>query len=114
MSDLISEKCEACQIGAPRVEGEERNLLGRKIPDWGLREVDGIERLSRSFKFENYERAVRFTNQVADLAESEDHHPALLLEWGRVTVEWWTHKIEGLHRNDYICAAKTDELYQKF
>jgi len=56
---------------------------------------------------------LEFTNKVGELAEKEGHHPALLTEWGRTTVTWWTHKIKGLHRNDFIMAAKTDELYQR-
>jgi len=51
-----------------------------------------------------------FTNQVAKIANDEDHHPAILTEWGKVTVTWWTHKIRGLHLNDFIMAAKTDQL----
>ncbi|HVR28570.1 MAG TPA: 4a-hydroxytetrahydrobiopterin dehydratase, partial [Thermoanaerobaculia bacterium] len=54
-----------------------------------------------------------FTNKVGEIAEEEGHHPALLTEWGKVTVGWWTHKIKGLHRNDFIMAAKTDEAYSR-
>ena len=50
-------------------------------------------------------------NKVADLAEKEDHHPEIILEWGKVTVIWWSHKIGGLHKNDFICASKTDALF---
>jgi 4a-hydroxytetrahydrobiopterin dehydratase len=74
-------------------------------------EKDGIKRLERTFKFKNFVQALEFTNQVGGLAEEEGHHPALLTEWGRVTVTWWTHKIKGLHRNDFIMAAKTDKQY---
>ena len=62
------------------------------------------------FNFDNYSDAISFTNKIAQLAEEEDHHPAILLEWGRVEVTWWTHKIGGLHKNDFIAAAKTDLL----
>jgi 4a-hydroxytetrahydrobiopterin dehydratase len=68
-------------------------------------------RLEKSFKFENFTQAMAFASRVAQAAEAEDHHPALLTEWGRVTVTWWTHRIKGLHRNDFIMAAKTDELF---
>jgi pterin-4a-carbinolamine dehydratase len=67
--------------------------------------------LQRVFKFKNFAQALDFTNKVGDLAEAEDHHPALTTEWGKVTINWWTHKIRGLHRNDFIMAAKTDGLY---
>jgi 4a-hydroxytetrahydrobiopterin dehydratase len=66
--------------------------------------------LEREFKFKNFKQALAFANQVAELAEAEFHHPAILLEWGKVTVTWWTHAIKGLHKNDFICAAKTDAL----
>jgi 4a-hydroxytetrahydrobiopterin dehydratase len=66
--------------------------------------------LSRSFTFRNFAEALAFTNRVGALAEAEGHHPALFTEWGKVTVQWWTHKLKGLHRNDLIMAAKTDAL----
>jgi 4a-hydroxytetrahydrobiopterin dehydratase len=80
--------------------------------DWQVVERDGILRLERLFKFKNFVQALDFTDRVGAVAEEEGHHPALLTEWGRVTVTWWTHKIKGLHRNDFIMAAKTDELYR--
>ena len=74
-------------------------------------EREGIPRLERVFRFGNFAEALRFSNRVGDLAEEEGHHPAILTEWGRVTVTLWTHKIRGLHRNDFVMAAKVDELY---
>ncbi len=68
--------------------------------------------LRRLFHFDTFAQALEFTTKVGELAEEEGHHPALLTEWGRATVMWWTHKIKGLHRNDFIMAAKTDALYQ--
>ena len=84
--------------------------LHRQVPDWELIEVDGIKRLRRVFSADDFAQALEFTNAVGELAESEGHHPALLTEWGSTTVTWWTHKIRGLHRNDFIMAAKTDDL----
>ena len=84
-----------------------------QVPDWELVEVDGIRRLTRVFPADDFAQALEFTNAVGELAEAEGHHPALLTEWGRTTVTWWTHKIRGLHRNDFIMAAKTDELQQQ-
>ena len=69
--------------------------------------------LTRQFKFKNFVQALAFANRVGDLAEQQDHHPAILVEWGRVTVSWWTHVIGGLHQNDFISAAKTDQLYHR-
>ena len=67
--------------------------------------------MKRVFKFEDFEDALDFTNEVGDLAEEEGHHPILQTEWGKVTVTWWTHKIDGLHKNDFVMAAKCDEAY---
>lgn len=82
-----------------------------QLPEWKVIEQDGILRLQREFKFKNFAQALAFTNRVGAIAEQQDHHPALLTEWGKVTVTWWTHRIKGLHRNDFIMAARTDREY---
>lgn len=107
---LTQEKCVACRRDAPTVTEAEVAELQPQVPDWELVEVDGIARLRRVFAFEDFAQALEFTDRVGALAEEEGHHPALLTEWGRTTVTWWTHKIKGLHRNDFIMAAKTDAL----
>jgi 4a-hydroxytetrahydrobiopterin dehydratase len=112
MHELAHMKCEACRKGAPMVTDEEVAHFSPQVPEWIIVVRDGIKRLERVFKFNNFGEALAFTNRVGELAEAEDHHPALLTEWGRVTVTWWTHKIRGLHRNDFIMAAKTDQLFQ--
>ena len=84
----------------------------RLLPDWHLLDVDGIRRLQRVFMFDDFRQALTSTNRVGERTEREGHHAALLTEWGRTTVTWWTHKIKGLHRNDFIMAAKTDDLYR--
>jgi 4a-hydroxytetrahydrobiopterin dehydratase len=100
----------ACQPGAPRAtEAETGELLGQ-IPDWQVLEREGVKRLERRFAFPDFAAALAFTNRVGAIAEAEGHHPALLTEWGRVTVSWWTHAIRGLHRNDFVMAAKTDAV----
>ena len=110
MSTLSAERCVACRRDSPRVTEAEVADLRRQIPDWQLVERDGIAQLERTFHVPTFADALAFTNRVGALAEEEGHHPALLTEWGRVTVTWWTHKIRGLHRNDFIMAAKTDAL----
>jgi 4a-hydroxytetrahydrobiopterin dehydratase len=110
MTELTTKQCEACRADAPRVTAAQIVELTPQIPEWELLEVDGIQRLSRAYSFDNFEQALRFTNKVGALAEQEAHHPAILTEWGQVTVTWWTHKIRGLHVNDFIMAAKTDAL----
>ncbi len=110
MSTLSAERCVACRRDSPRVTEAEVAELRRQIPDWQLVERDGIARLERTFEVPTFADALTFTSRVGALAEEEGHHPALLTEWGRVTVTWWTHKIRGLHWNDFIMAAKTDAL----
>ncbi len=110
MSGLSEQQCEACRADAPRVEEAELRQLIGEIPDWNVEVRDGIMQLERTFKFKNFRAALGFTNQVGELAEAHGHHPAILTEWGKVTVTWWTHKIKGLHRNDFIMAARTDLL----
>ena len=111
MPGLTSERCVACRPDAPRVTDAEVAELRPQVPDWQLVTRDGIPRLERVFHFPDFARALAFTDRVGALAEAEGHHPALLTEWGRVTVSWWTHAIRGLHRNDFIMAAQTDALY---
>jgi len=110
MSTLSAERCVACRRDSPRVTEVEIVELRREVSAWQLVERDGIARLERLFHFPSFADALAFTNRVGALAEAEGHHPALLTEWGRVTVTWWTHKIRGLHRNDFVMAAKTDAL----
>lgn len=111
MSSLTDFRCVPCRGGEPTLTDEEIAGLQPQVSEWTVYEKDGIKRLERTFKFKNFVQALEFTNQVGGLAEEEGHHPALLTEWGRVTVTWWTHKIKGLHRNDFIMAAKTDRVY---
>ncbi|OEE62905.1 4a-hydroxytetrahydrobiopterin dehydratase [Enterovibrio norvegicus FF-454] len=110
MTDLSELKCEACHAGAPKVTESETENLMVNIPEWTVVNVEGIDQLQRSFEFRTFKQAWAFSNKVAELAEDEGHHPSILLEWGRCTVTWWTHKINGLHQNDFICASKTDAL----
>ena len=107
---LRGQRCTACRTGAPRLTDEELEGYRRQIPDWEVETSDGVRRLVRVFTFRDFAAALAFTDRVGAAAEAEGHHPALLTEWGRVTVSWWTHKIGGLHRNDVIMAAKTDEI----
>ena len=111
MTTLHQMKCVACRAGEPTVSQGEMYMMHPQIPDWIVKEVDGVQRLERLFKFKNFVQALEFTNKVGAIAEEEDHHPMIITEYGRVTVQWWTHTIKGLHKNDFIMAAKTDEIY---
>jgi 4a-hydroxytetrahydrobiopterin dehydratase len=107
---LAGERCVACRPDAPRLTDAEIETLLAHVPGWRVTEVDGVARLVREFRFKNFAEALAFTDRVGAAAEAEDHHPALLTEWGKVTVSWWTHAIGGLHRNDFVMAARTDSL----
>ena len=111
MSKLTELACEACTPTSKAVVGSERDGLILQIPDWSIREVDGIPRLQRRFVFKDFLSALDFTNQIGEMAEAEDHHPELLTEWGACTVCWWTHSIGGLHTNDFILAARSDQIF---
>ena len=112
MPDLTAQTCEACRVGAPTVTADERRELLPQIPDWEIIDVDDVSQLRRAYAFPDFAEALSFTDEIGALAEEEGHHPAVLTEYGQVTVRWWTHKIRGLHRNDFIMAAKTDQLFE--
>jgi len=103
-------KCIACRGGDPALTESEIADLIPQVSQWQVVVRDGIPQLERIFKLKNYAQALELTNKIAAIAEAEDHHPLIVLEWGRVTVQWWTHVVKGLHKNDFIMAAKTDEL----
>lgn len=112
MEKLEKMQCVPCRGGEPAVGDHQIAGLLLQIPEWSLHEKRGIKRLEREFKFKDFAQALAFSNKVGGLAEREDHHPAILTEWGKVTVTWWTHILNGLHLNDFIMAAKTDRLYE--
>lgn len=112
MEQLNQARCIPCEGGVPTATESEIAEYLTQLPDWQVITVDGEKQLTRSFRFDNFAHALAFTNRVGELAEEEGHHPALLTEWGRVTATWWTHSIGGLHRNDFVMAAKTDEAFR--
>lgn len=107
---LAQAKCVACSADAPKVSDDELAKLIREIPDWNIEVRDDHMELERLYTFKNFRHALAFTNAVGAIAEEVGHHPALLTEWGKVTVTWWSHEMGGLHRNDFILAARTDVL----
>ena len=111
MTELLKQKCVPCTGNLPPATEAEINTYKTQIPDWDLINEGGQLRLQRVYKFSDFQSAIAFTNAVGEIAEAEGHHPALLTEWGKVTVTWWTHAINGLHHNDFIMAAKTDAAY---
>ncbi len=113
MSDLSAGSCEPCRIGAPLLSDDELATLSSQISEWKIIEVDGVKQVTRQYSFKNFVEAIAFANKVGEIAEQEGHHPAILVEWGSTSVTWWTHKIKGLHKNDIIMAAKTDDLFSE-
>ena len=110
MSALGNERCTACRRDSPLVTDLEMRELKAEIPGWTIVQRREIQQLERVFNGKDFAEALSFTNRVGALAEAEGHHPAILTEWGKVTVTLWTHTIHGLHRNDFIMAAKIDAL----
>jgi 4a-hydroxytetrahydrobiopterin dehydratase len=113
MAVLADLKCTVCQSGDFPLDREEIAQYHDSVPDWQVSQEDGIDKLKRVYKFRNYASAMKFAHAVAEAADAEGHHPVITLEWGKVSVVWWTHKIGGLHRNDFIMAARSDALYQE-
>jgi 4a-hydroxytetrahydrobiopterin dehydratase len=111
MDPLTNELCVACRKDSPRVTAEEITQLSPQIPDWQIVEREGVKQLERTYPFPDFARALAFTLRVGEVAEEQNHHPTIVTEWGKVKVTWWTHKINGLHRNDFIMAARSDEIY---
>ena len=109
---MLKERCVACRRDSPEVTEQEVEELRLEVPEWRLTNLDGVKRIERSFKFRNFAEALNFATLLGEVSESEGHHPRLTVEWGKVGVEWWTHKINGLHRNDFIMAAKSDEIHK--
>ena len=108
--DLTKQKCEACTIDAPLIDEKRFTELLEDLDGWEIIHQD-INILCKTYSFDSYKDSVKFSMDIAKLAEDEDHHPAILLEWGSVRLQWWSHKIKGLHMNDFICAAKSDKIY---
>lgn len=108
--DLDIQTCEACHSGSPKLSNEEIKHLHAHVPDWEIAEVEGVPRLTRTFRIKGWQEPVAFVAAVARVADENDHHPRITLDWGSVQIEWWTHAIKGLHQNDFIMAAKTDKI----
>jgi len=114
MADLLKMICVPCENDTPPLTESEIEAYQKVIPNWGvIDDAQGVPRLTRTFKFNNFVEALAFTNAVGAAAEAAGHHPLIELTWGRVTVQWWTHNINELHQNDFIMAARTDQIYSE-
>ena len=106
MSDLASRSCEPCRGGVPPLKGEALERLLEELGN-GWRVIDE-HHLEKEFLFDDFRQALDFTNRVGELAEAEGHHPDIHLAWGKVRLQIWTHKIDGLTESDFILAARAD------
>ena len=110
MSELHTESCVPCRSGAPPLSTAEITALSARVSEWAIVDTDTVPKLTRSFRVANFAEALACANRVGEIADESDHHPQIIVEWGRVTVSWWTHSIKGLHRNDFIMAARTERV----
>jgi 4a-hydroxytetrahydrobiopterin dehydratase len=108
MSTLAARNCIPCKGGVPPLKSEEIKPLIDQLEGWTV--VDE-HHLTKTYKFPDFAEALRFVNHTGEIAEKEWHHPDIYLAWGKVTVEIWTHKINGLTESDFILSAKLDEAY---
>lgn len=108
---LTQQACVPCRGDEPNLTKPEIERMLPLVAEWRVVTVGNVPRLRRTFRFDDFLGALAFTQRVGELAEAQGHHPVLRTEWGQVRVDWWTHKISGLHNNDFVMAAKTDALY---
>lgn len=108
---LASKKCKPCRGGIPPLTASEAETFLREIPLWTL--IDNGSKIKRDFRFKDFISALNFVLKMGELAEREDHHPDISFGWGYCNVTFYTHKIMGLHENDFVMAAKVDLLFQE-
>ena len=113
MEKLAQERCVPCTGDVPKLSDDEISALHMNTPMWEVTEVDGAKQIQRTFDFDRYPDGLIFASRVGRLAQEQDHHPRIVIEYKKVTLEWYTHAIKGLHRNDFVMAAKSDETYLK-
>lgn len=113
MAVLAEMKCTVCQAGDTPLDKFEISQYHDQVPEWEIVREDEIDKIRRTFKFKDFASALDFTQAVGGLAEEEGHHPVITLQWGKVTVVWWTHEIRGLHPNDFVMAARSDQAYKE-
>ncbi|MDO8601727.1 MAG: 4a-hydroxytetrahydrobiopterin dehydratase [bacterium] len=105
--DLTTQKCVPCEVGGKPLTHDEVMKLAPQVPDW---EIFDNRIIKKQFKFNDFKEAMLFTNKVAALAESEGHHPDMKIFYNKVLIELWTHAVKGLSENDFIVAAKINNL----
>ena len=110
--DIKFEKCVPCRGGIPPLDDKSIEELIENIPSWNVKH-ESYTYLIKKFQTKNFKQSMNFANLIFEISEQEGHHPKIIVEFGNIEVLWWTHKINGLHKNDFIMAAKTDELFKQ-
>ena len=111
MNDLLDKKCVPCEGGVPPLDISEIHKYQKKVDDWTVKPNEKkIYFLEKEFKFKNFLNSQKFVNEISKISENEGHHPDILFGWGYVKISITTHAIEGLSENDFILAAKIDQI----
>jgi len=108
MSNLADEAIILARKGEPTIDQQEWQALLDTLPGWEISRQDGVDKLTREYGFRDYLVLLDLAIKIGRIAEQANHHPVIVIEWGKATVSWWTHTLGGLHRNDFIMAAKCD------
>ncbi|HLV33565.1 MAG TPA: 4a-hydroxytetrahydrobiopterin dehydratase [Spirillospora sp.] len=114
MNELLNKTCEPVDENAMALSEDQLREFMRYVPDWHLVEEDHELHLRRRFEFSDFAEALAFANYVAEQAEAENHHPRIVIEWGEVTIDWWTRAVGGLHSNDFVMAVRTDDAFSRW
>lgn len=114
MDMLKTMQCTTPTPDTPALDEADIQRLHAQVTDWSIVYEDGVPRLRRTFKLKNFQQALDFTVAIGEISEEQDHHPLIELTWGRVTATWWTHAINGLHQNDFIMAARVDDIFSRW
>lgn len=110
MLTLDTRACLSCSSASSVLDRQEITRLLSEVPEYTLTQTDGVQSISKIYTFKNFKDALAFVNKLSIIAEEENHHPKIILEWGKVQISWWTHTINALAINDFIMAAKTETL----
>lgn len=109
---LSQQEISATPKDANKWNPEQVAQLMPQLPEWIIITINTIEQLYRAYSLKDFNEAISFSNKIAAIADNADHHPTLSVQWGTLAVYWWSHSINGLHINDLVMAAKTDEIYK--
>ncbi len=113
MIGLSQQAFQDCNKSSKSATTDEISRYLEALNEWNLVETDEASQLERIYLFSDFNSALFFANKIGELAEKDNHHPSLCIEWGKVKVNWWTHIIGGLHKNDFIMAARCDDIYRQ-